>query len=309
MAYVVFKYQALYVFVNDYESGGMFLSRMLNRTVACMVASQVALALYFCGYREFYPCGVLLLPLAISCFMLGSRYHKAYRMEELPYNIAIYIDQKLEARNQSFDSNGAHKSFSETLYMQPSLTALPAVPEESRFRHNSGPTDESDPLWCEAEDLEKDGASLLGDGPGSARGRSQSYCGQPRHVQQRHYSISLGGERNRRNRRLDLDKGFRSSRPASDMDDVIRIIASDEMDREAREGAQSARSISRHHEKKSGIYALLQSETREYVRDDLDINIFWKADEGLVETSFSGAGFDTPATLPPGMGRQRSESF
>jgi hypothetical protein len=37
----VYKQQALYVYVNEYESGGVFLPLLLSRTLSVMAAAQV----------------------------------------------------------------------------------------------------------------------------------------------------------------------------------------------------------------------------------------------------------------------------
>jgi len=46
LAYVVYKQQALYVYVNEYESGGVFLPLLLGRTLSVLAAAQALLCLY-----------------------------------------------------------------------------------------------------------------------------------------------------------------------------------------------------------------------------------------------------------------------
>jgi len=94
MAYVVYKHQALYVYVNEYESGGTFLPQLLTRTILCVVVSQVLLFFFFLVNGNYYG-GFFLapLPFVTSYFNVYLKSVYAPLVTNLPYDIAIHIDQ------------------------------------------------------------------------------------------------------------------------------------------------------------------------------------------------------------------------
>ena len=129
LAFVVFKNQALYVYVNEYESGGVFLPLLLDNTLAVMAGAQVLLALFFLLSQE-YSGALATTPLPFATIFFRRFLQGAYRdmLDHLTYDVAVYVDES-DAKRQRAGLSTPQQSFSGFRYMQPWLTQRPVQPK------------------------------------------------------------------------------------------------------------------------------------------------------------------------------------
>ena len=87
LAYVVYKQQALYVYVNEYESGGVFLPLLLGRTLSVLAAAQALLCLYMLLKENLWGT-VLLVPLPVAIMYFRRFLRLAYDplVDTVPYD-------------------------------------------------------------------------------------------------------------------------------------------------------------------------------------------------------------------------------
>ena len=125
LAFMVFKNQALYVYVNEYESGGVFLPLLLDNTLAVMAGAQILLALFFLLSQE-YSGALTTTPLPFATILFKRFLKGAYRdmLKNLTYDVAVYVDES-DAKRQRSGLPTPQQNFSGFRYMQPWLTQRP----------------------------------------------------------------------------------------------------------------------------------------------------------------------------------------
>jgi len=130
LALLVYKQQAIYVYVNEYESGGQFLPLLLDRTLHIVSGSQMLLALYLLvsssSSTSAFTAFVFAAPLPFATIFITRLLQNAYKpmVENLTYDVALHVDH---VRRQQDRMSGQifQQNFSSYRYMQPWLTQLP----------------------------------------------------------------------------------------------------------------------------------------------------------------------------------------
>ena len=143
LAFLVYKHQVLYVYVNDYESGGKFMPELLLRTIIIMGAGQILLFLFFV-LKRCVSGAVLTLPLPLISFYFRSYLSRAYLplLNDIPLDVAIYVDQKAERDHRmsglSHEESFVNREFSIYYYQQPWLTQKPVRPKGLKMKLRAG---------------------------------------------------------------------------------------------------------------------------------------------------------------------------
>lgn len=129
----MYKNQVLYVYVNEFESGGRFLPLILRRTLTVAAASQMLLALYFLC-KENVAGFVFLFPLPLITMWVKRYLMDSYAAlcDHLPYDVAIHADQLLNREEVAGHAPPAFEEFDPSLYLQPELTHAKLNPRRYR---------------------------------------------------------------------------------------------------------------------------------------------------------------------------------
>lgn len=126
LAYIMYKYQLLYVFINDYQSGGYMWYAVFSRSIVALVCGSMVLMGYIGIHMTQYTSGfysLVPLPFGIVYFWWRCRRHFQHKTNTLSLEEAVVIDMK-----NHDDSNSFIVGFKRALYCQPSLVEEELVP-------------------------------------------------------------------------------------------------------------------------------------------------------------------------------------
>jgi len=96
LAYIIYKHQLIYVYINSSESGGAFFFPAFSRTITAMLAGQLTLAGYMVIKEGFGQASfVLVLPgiTIFAAYMLHEKYERPAKT--LAFERAAYVDRIL----------------------------------------------------------------------------------------------------------------------------------------------------------------------------------------------------------------------
>ena len=135
-AYVMYKYQLLYVYINDYQSGGFMWYAVFTRSVVAIFFASITLLGYlslhmsdpFLGGPFWF---LLPLPPAIVYFWYYCDAKYKRQSMELAFGYAKTIDHSSDLAGESGRPRPTD-FFSPTLYRQPSLLEKAVFPEPHR---------------------------------------------------------------------------------------------------------------------------------------------------------------------------------
>ena len=135
-AYVMYKYQLLYVYINDYQSGGFMWYAVFARSVVALLFASITLLGYlslqmqdvFLGWPFWF---TLPLPPAIVYFWYYCDAKYKRQSMELAFGYAKTIDHSSDLAAESGRPR-PQDFFSPTLYRQPSLLEKSVFPEPHR---------------------------------------------------------------------------------------------------------------------------------------------------------------------------------
>jgi hypothetical protein len=130
LAYLMYKYQLLYVFINDYQSGGFMWYAVFSRSVVAMVCGSMTLLGYVgIHMTQYTSCfySLVPLPLALIYFWWSCRKHFQHKTNTLALEDAVELDRKNLATNEALLG-----SFKRALYCQPSLVEGELAPSPYR---------------------------------------------------------------------------------------------------------------------------------------------------------------------------------
>ena len=120
-AYVVYKYQLLFVFINHYQSGG-FMWYALFTSMISLLCGAVTLTCYL-GFRRtsFYGPFYAMLPLPF--IILVFWFHCESKFKNSSYHLSLEgaIDLDRETYDRRMEGYPPHNSFKPKLFRQPSL--------------------------------------------------------------------------------------------------------------------------------------------------------------------------------------------
>lgn len=135
-AYTMYKYQLLYVYINEYQSGGFMWYAVFNRSVIALVFASCTLLGYLSmQLNESDMAGpfffLLPLPFILFYFMkfCDGKFKKASM--NLSYGFARELDHRNTERKVAGKTT-PHDTFREACYRQPSLTEGDVLPEPYR---------------------------------------------------------------------------------------------------------------------------------------------------------------------------------
>jgi hypothetical protein len=135
-AYVMYKYQLLYVYINEYQSGGFMWYAVFNRSMIALEFASCALLGYLSlQLNDPHSSGpfFFLLPLPFCLFYFAKYCDSKFRKASmnLSYGFARELDHR-NAERKAAGKSTPHDSFSTTCYRQPSLTEREVLPEPYR---------------------------------------------------------------------------------------------------------------------------------------------------------------------------------
>lgn len=135
-AYIMYKYQLLYVYINDYQSGGYMWYAVFNRSLVSLIFASITLLGYLSlELGESYYAGpfyfMLPLPFALIYFWIycDNKFRKA------SMHLSLDFSKEIDHRNEERKNNGRSTpldTFTPELYKQPSLVEGEVYPEAYR---------------------------------------------------------------------------------------------------------------------------------------------------------------------------------
>ena len=154
LAYTMYKYQLLFVYINDYQSGGYMWYALFNHSLIALLFASVTLLGYLgLQLNETYLAGPFYfffpLPFAIIYFMYycESKFKKQsmvsftivilfqkyiiHLYQNLSFGFAKEFDQRSNEKKSS-NKPTPHDTFNKILYRQPSLIEKAVYPEPYR---------------------------------------------------------------------------------------------------------------------------------------------------------------------------------
>lgn len=130
-AYLVYKYQLLYVYVDRSQAGGHMWFAVFDHSMLCLLVAQIVLLGYF-AIRKTYQSGPLYfmipLPLAVGYFWRSCRSHYFQPSKRLAMQEACWQDAASQQRTMAGQPSDVD-SFVPTLFRQPSLAEGKLHPE------------------------------------------------------------------------------------------------------------------------------------------------------------------------------------
>jgi len=122
-AYLMYKYQLLYVYINSYQAGGYMWYAVFDRTMLALFCGVLTLLCYL-AIRQTYVSGPFyaILPLPLIVLYFWKYCNKVFRgpANQLSVEKAIELDAAIALKKLQHEST-PEESFSPTLFRQPSL--------------------------------------------------------------------------------------------------------------------------------------------------------------------------------------------
>ena len=136
VAYLMYKYQLLYVYINDYQSGGDMWYAVFNRSlISLFFASLTLLGYLSVQLSETYFAGPFFFFLPLPWCILYFWHYCNLKFEKVSKNLSFAFAKELDIRNNERKEAGKpipHDSFTPICYRQPSLTEKEVYPEPYR---------------------------------------------------------------------------------------------------------------------------------------------------------------------------------
>lgn len=135
-AYSMYKFQLIYVYINDYQSGGEMWYDLFNKSLIALLFGSLTLLgylglqlkyTYLAGPFYFF----MPLPFGILYFLYYCKLKFYKQSKSLSFGFAKELDQNAKERKR-LGLTIPHDSFSKTLYRQPALTEPDVYPEPYR---------------------------------------------------------------------------------------------------------------------------------------------------------------------------------
>lgn len=132
-AYLMYKYQLLYTYINDYQSGGVMWHAVFARTMVSLVFAAFTLLGYLSlQLRDAVFAGPFYAVFPLPWSLLYFWYYCDRRFRNPSTNLTLEFAKEIDNRNQDLQEQGRptpHSSFTENLYRQPSLRVGKVIPE------------------------------------------------------------------------------------------------------------------------------------------------------------------------------------
>ncbi|CAM9281248.1 unnamed protein product, partial [Ectocarpus fasciculatus] len=132
--YMMYKYQLLYVFINEYQSGGFMWYAVFNRSMVALLCGVLTIVGYL-GLRKTYYSGpfYVTIPLPFIIVFFWHKCNKKYNKpsKALSLEKAVELDH-VNAKRKKYGYSIPHASFNASLYRQPSLNEGEQQPEPYR---------------------------------------------------------------------------------------------------------------------------------------------------------------------------------
>ena len=148
--YFAFKYQALFVFEPQFETGGSFFYPIFRFSMACLIISSI-LNIAYVIIKDGNVQGPLMVPIPFIIYYVWDRIERNYRSvsETVAYSRAIDVDNRI--RDTSLES-----AFDPNFFCQPALKSSSAL-EPFVYRKDSLPlvdgNGEVNPIYWEESEL------------------------------------------------------------------------------------------------------------------------------------------------------------
>lgn len=136
-SYIMYKYQLLYIYINEYQSGGYMWYQVFYFSMIALIMGIITLLCYL-GIREMTLAFYLLLPLPFF-IILFWRYTES-KFKICSTSLSLESAKDIDLHNQ--DKN-IYAKFNKTLFRQPSLVEGPLKPALYRRKSSMGMMDTS----------------------------------------------------------------------------------------------------------------------------------------------------------------------
>ena len=139
-AYLMYKYQLLYVYINEYQSGGDMWYAVFDRSIISLLFSSVTLLGYLSiQLNETYLAGpfYFMLPLPFSVWYFWRYCDHKFRKASM--HLSLDFSKEIDMRTKERKHNNRSTpldTFSPSLYRQPSLVEGRVYPEAYRREEN-----------------------------------------------------------------------------------------------------------------------------------------------------------------------------
>lgn len=134
-SYLMYKYQLLYVYVNNDQSLGFMWYAVFNRCLIALIFAAVTLLAFLAVHTNDFTTGpfIVCLPLPFGLMYFWHYCDNKFKKTsmDLSFSSAKKIDNRSKARKAQGKSSPVDK-FSKHMYRQPILTELPQYPEPYR---------------------------------------------------------------------------------------------------------------------------------------------------------------------------------
>lgn len=144
MAYIMYKYQLLYVYINEYQSGGFMWYAVFNRSlISLMFAILTLLGYLSLQLHETYFAGPFYFLLPLPTCIWYFWYYCEHKFKKASMNLSFAFAKELDYRDDECRKNNRsvpHDTFKTECYRQPSLTEPPVYPEPYRCAQLSAAT-------------------------------------------------------------------------------------------------------------------------------------------------------------------------
>ena len=140
LAYLMYKYQLLYVYVNDYQSGGYMWYAVFTRSMIALLCGMVTLICYL-GIRKTNISGPFyaLIPLPVLIIFFWYYCESKFRNTSTSLSLESAIDLDKKSAELSKEGIDPFMSFQTKQFRQPSLADGPLRPAPYRKESPNGP--------------------------------------------------------------------------------------------------------------------------------------------------------------------------
>jgi hypothetical protein len=143
-AYISFKYQLLYVFINEFQTGGFMWYSVFNRSIISLLCGVFTLIAYMGVTNYSAMVFYFLWPLPVLIYGFWKRCNSIYKVSSLNLSLenSIDLDEDIKIKKENNESIPLDK-FKKKMFRQPNLAVGPLKP--AAYRKATSPSDHRNP--------------------------------------------------------------------------------------------------------------------------------------------------------------------
>jgi len=163
-AYLMYKYQLLYVYVNEYQSGGNMWYQVFNRSMIIFICASLVLLGYLGLKKAFYSGPFyLMFPLPFLLAYFWDFCNRKFKTPSAAMSLecAVEIDE-LNSELKKYNQETAADAFNVNLFRQPSLSEESLKPERYRNPNTVDMSSRTGKSFRDSTDGPSDGGGYVG---------------------------------------------------------------------------------------------------------------------------------------------------